>query len=324
MLEDLEDLEEVKPGDLITAALINALIRAMKDVVSTVGDNVVPNFFGRTISDVKNALAQGGNKLKIVGAMDAAGVVVDITRTESATRVVVGQIPPPDERVKDNTGAYLLIAAVPGSGPQQSEPPVITGFSPLTAPVSTPVQLIGKNFDPVQSLNKVTFDGVPASVPSADSTRFSLFVSVPPGIPNAPTQAGQQKTVSVVVTTPTGIASAQLIITAPPAQPTPSINSPGGFSPAIGAKLGSALTVNGQNFGTVASNVRVFFDDQPLGGSPSMPVGVQPSTVSATQLVVTIPTTLEGFSQTGDRKSVSVKVSVGQLTSLGVAVILEK
>lgn len=320
----LEDLEEVKPGDLITAALINTLIRAMKDVVATVGDNVVPNFFGRTISDVKNALAQGGNKLKIVGAMDAAGVVVDINRTENATRVVVAQIPPPDERVQDNAAVYLLVAAVPGSGPQQAEAPVITGFSPLSAPVSTPVQIIGKNFDPSYSKNKVTFDGVPAPGPSADSSPYSLFVSVPSGIPNAPTQAGQQKTVSVVVTTPNGIASAQLIITAPPTQPTPIINTTGGFSPAIGAKLGSALTVNGQNFGTVPSNVRVFFDDQPLGGSPLGPVGVQPSTVSDSQLVVTIPTTLDGFGQTGDRKSVSVKVRVGQLTSLGVAVILEK
>ncbi|WP_164018268.1 IPT/TIG domain-containing protein [Pyxidicoccus trucidator] len=318
---DLDDLPEIKPGDLITSDLINTLVREMKNLVAGVGNNPVPNLFGRTISDVKNTLAQGGNKLKIAGALDAAGVSVDIGRAENAGRLVVGQIPPPDARVADNTNVFLLIAAVAGSGPQQSEPPVITGFSPLTAPVGTPVQIIGKEFDPVQSRNKVTFDGVTAATPSSDSTRFSLFVTVPTGIPGAPTTTGQQKVVSVVVTTATGIATAQLVITPPPAQPTPSVSS---FSPAIGAKLGSTLTITGQNFGSVPSNVRVFFDDQPLGGSPPAPVGVQPATATGTQLTVVIPANLDGFGVTGDRKTVSIKVSVGPMTSLGMGVILEK
>ncbi|MBD0259937.1 MAG: IPT/TIG domain-containing protein, partial [Cytophagales bacterium] len=57
--------------------------------------------------------------------------------------------------------------------------PVITGFTPTSGAAGTVVALTGMHFDPVPARNRVTFNGIAATVTAATAT--TLVVTVPPG-----------------------------------------------------------------------------------------------------------------------------------------------
>lgn len=307
-----DPLNLVKPGDLISAELINAIIQLLNALAtSSGGPNVVPNLFSRTVLDVKALIAQSGGNLQLALSMDASGLVVNLNDPKNNARPVIGQIPTPGTRVPDGTGIHLLVATQAGSTPTPPAKPTISGFSPLTPNIGTEVQIIGENFDAVRGNNTVTFDGTVAAPPSNASTRYSLFVVVP-SVANPPA-AGQQKTVTVVVTNPAGATSSQLIILGPTGTPLPAITP---FS-IPNAPLGGELVINGQNFGTTLTNIRVFFDDQPRDGTSGTPIGVQPLGTSTlpSRLVVTIPTSLTGINLSGDSKVINIKVRVGTAMS---------
>ncbi len=311
MNDDLHDLNEVLPGDLITAEFINTLIRYVKGL-SVGGPVEVPSFFSRTLRDAKSLLLLPGNQLTLGTVLDAAGFVVDPSQSVNDGRLIINQVPPPNSRVAVNTGVHLVLAAA-GGGTVPQPAPKITSFNPLTTPIGGEVQIVGENFALSRSDNKVTFDGVDAGVPSALSSLHSLFVVVPTGIPNAPSQPGQQKTVTVTVTTPQGSASAQTVILPPLPQPLPQITP---FAQNFFGHLGKPLIINGQNFGSDLGAIRVFFDGTPAGGVPP-----DPSSTLPTKLNVTIPNTIN---VPGTSKIFAITVRVGTLTSPAVSLEIFK
>ena len=155
--------------------------------------------------------------------------------------------------------------------------------------------------------NIVTFDNVPTPAPpSALSNVGSLFVTVPKGIPGAPTAEGQANKTGVVVrvTTPNGMATFDTaIIAPPPADPIPTIT---GVSPAI-AVVGGVLNVTGQNFAATAAGNQVRFDNNPaLTVTPSSATALN---AGAIRLAVTIPNGISGLTQVGnDRSDVAIAV----------------
>ncbi|WP_447975230.1 RHS repeat-associated core domain-containing protein [Nitrospira sp. Kam-Ns4a] len=62
--------------------------------------------------------------------------------------------------------------------------PTITGFTPTSGPVGTPVTLTGQNFDPTPARNQVRFSGTPAIVSAASVT--TLVTTVPQGATSGP------------------------------------------------------------------------------------------------------------------------------------------
>lgn len=128
----------------------------------------------------------------------------------------------------------------------------IVELSPRRGPVGTAVKIFGAEFDPVPSLNKVTFSrasrksGVSAVVISSSPT--VLVTKVPAGASTGP----------VTVATPAGSATSASVFTvesAPATQRAPTIL---GFAPVVAAP-GTEVTIQGASFDTSVANDRVLF-----------------------------------------------------------------
>ncbi len=107
---------------------------------------------------------------------------------------------PPVVAAADRLEAAVVIAT-----------PVITGFTPTAGAAGTVVTLTGLRFDPVPARNRVTFNGIAATVTAATAT--SLTVTVPPGevagrigVTTADGAARSATDFSLVVPPPTAIA----------------------------------------------------------------------------------------------------------------------
>jgi YD repeat-containing protein len=114
----------------------------------------------------------------------------------------------------------------------------ISGFTPNSGTTGTTVIVYGAGFSTTASENTVTFHGTIATVTTATPTQIE--VTVPSGA----------TTGTIAVTTPTGSATSGAAFTVLAGSGVPTIS---GFTPAMAA-AGTALTVNGSNFETVASN----------------------------------------------------------------------
>jgi YD repeat-containing protein len=145
----------------------------------------------------------------------------------------------------------------------------ISGFTPISGLVGATVTIYGAGFSATPAQNTMTFMGVdeahrvPASVTTATPTQ--LVVTVPPGA----------MTGSIAVTTPTGSATSSTAFTVLSTSGAPTIT---GFTPGTIAS-GTALTVNGTNFETLAANNNLRVNISP----------VQVSSATATALQTTLP-----------------------------------
>ncbi|RKH58487.1 IPT/TIG domain-containing protein [Corallococcus llansteffanensis] len=301
-----DELNEVKPGDLITADQFNALIQQVKALLAAGGGPVVvPNLYGQTLASAKAILAIPGNNLVLGGnLLDAFGQPVDPNDAANQTRRVIGQVPAGGARVTAGTAVSLLMAAKPTTGGTTPDP-AITAFSPLQVPVKEALQIIGKNFSSLPSDNLVTFNGTAAPAPSGQSSSSALFVIVPDNFPSAPkagqpavqvtvkvkTAEGKEVSGFVTVQAPTGVQHATL----------------DGFAPSPPVS-GQDLVITGTGFGATASAVKVKFSNEPS-------TGVTPKQVTPTSLTVTIPTNLSGM-RSGFFKAFTVVVSVNGVESL--------
>lgn len=81
-------------------------------------------------------------------------------------------------------GAGKCIGGVTNSPPTVAGVPVITGFSPLAAPVGTPITITGTNFSPVWASNIVYFGATRAVVTATTPT--GLVATLPVGATHAP------------------------------------------------------------------------------------------------------------------------------------------
>ncbi|MCP3137354.1 IPT/TIG domain-containing protein [Pyxidicoccus xibeiensis] len=307
----MPELNEVQPGDLITARLINTIIQLLKELELKLGGPVtVPNLFGETLGNARNVLTSNTPPL-VLGPvlLDSNGLAVNPNHQDNQNRRVIGQVPAAGSRVVANSIVNLLISGLPSATTPGNNAPEVTGFLPESTPMLEEVQILGKNFASQPGNNIVRINGVQTQTPSVRSTNFSLYILVPSGLPNVPTQQGATP-VPVTVTvlnqsTGKEVTSTGVLRVGPAsgiAKPTIT-----GLSAAT-PRAGSSLTINGTGFGSNPEAVRVFFS-----GEPS--TGVVPTQLTPTAVTITIPTTLSGVSA-GVEKQFVVKVRVNTEESL--------
>ncbi|MFP2911534.1 IPT/TIG domain-containing protein [Pyxidicoccus sp. 3LFB2] len=304
-----DELNEVQPGDLITARLINAIIRLLKELEQRFGGPLtIPNVFGETLASAKTILSSATPPVTLgQNVLDANGLPVSPNDPVNQNRRVIGQVPPAGTRAPAGTAVSLLIASQPSTGPSPVPVPEITGFLPMTASVGEELQIAGKNFASLPANNVVTFNGMALQRPPLDkSTNYSLFVIVPANIPNGPAPGTPAVPVTVRVKLATTGQETGGTVSVGPAtgivRPTVTSHSP------TTPFAGTDLTINGTGFGTTAAAVKVKFDDSPAGGQAIRTLA------SPTQLIVPIPTNLPGLGS-GTNVSYFLKVIVNNVES---------
>ena len=264
------NFDEVKPGDLITAELINYILSLLEDIeeqiallVGSVGTGpvLVPNLFGRPLGATLSILGQSAVSLNVGQVIDVFGNPIDPDLPAEHNRTVLHQFPIPGVRVAVGSTVDLLVSGEGDGGTPPDPTEVrIDGFSPTNPRLNTVVAIFGANFAPVTSQNQVTFDGVPGALGATSSPQM-LSVTVPSNIPNPPT-GNATRSVLVIVATPTGQASANLTVRAAQTD-TPTITEirTGAnvvVTPNTGViTVGDTISITGSNFGGDIGALRV-------------------------------------------------------------------
>lgn len=265
------NFDEVKPGDLITADLINYILSHLEDIeeqiallVGSVGTGpvLVPNLFGRPLGATLSILGQSAVNLNVGQVIDVFGNPIDPDLTAEHNRTVLHQFPIPGVRVAVGSTVDLLVSGTGEGGSTPTDPtqPRIDSFSPTNPRLNTVVAIFGANFAAVTSQNQVTFDGVPGMLGATSSPQM-LSVTVPANIPNPPTGSGS-RSVLVIVTTPTGQASANLTVRAAQTN-VPTITEIRTSAnvvvpPNTGViTAGDTISITGSNFGSDIGALRV-------------------------------------------------------------------
>jgi beta-lactam-binding protein with PASTA domain len=276
-----DDLNEVQPGDLITADLLNAIIRRLQGVSAGPGGTVdVPNLFGRTLSSAVILLQTPGSNLLVGVILDASGNVVASVDPNVQGSRVLSQTPPAGIKVSPATAINLVIAAASTTQPPLK--PIITSLDKTTAQVNDILNIFGTGFDPNPINNQVKVGTIAATV-NPVSTTTNLLITIPTGA-----DAGAQPT---TLTVTVGSQQATTSITIQPASgpPLATITSINGSTSNPTAITGGTVTMVGNNFGTTVSAVAVFF-----GANESSP-SATPTAVTNTTLSVVVPTNLPGL-----------------------------
>jgi hypothetical protein len=250
----------VPANDAVTANLVEA-----KNYSLTV--NGIPNvsLAGTVVANA--ALASGtinGTSLSLFTFFDPTGTFTGLTG--------------PTLSVFD-AKTFAFYGVLGGLATQTQTAPSITGLSPGSGVVGTPVTITGANFGSTQGTSTVTFSGVTGTPTSWTAT--SIVVPVPSGA-----------TTGNVVVTVNGVASNGVPFTV---QAAPAITS---LSPPSGV-IGTLVTVSGTNFGATQGTSLVTFNGW---------VGI-PVSWSSTSILVPVPS----GATTG-----SVVVTVGGVASNGV------
>ncbi len=247
---------QIRPGDVISSDLMNAILDALTQLQGNVsGTQTVPNFFGSLLSDARTAILLPSRQLALGFTFDVSGASIDPFASSNAALIVLNQSPSAGVRVPPGTPVNLLVSRSGTSTPPPTpNPPTITrtesigGVAASSFAVGASLVVVGINFSATPSQNTVTFNNVPAAsvmVDPADPTR-RLIVTVPTGIPGAPTTSGGRalSNVTLRVQTPNGApATTTLTITAPVAgQPTIADIAP------VTQFEGSDITITGTNF----------------------------------------------------------------------------
>lgn len=302
----MAQLNNVNPGDPITAASWNALVAAVQALSgqAVTGGVTVPTLFGLTLGNAVSIITLPSTRLALGSVLDSLGNAIDPSLTDSKPLIVLNQMPAPGANVFPGSPINLVVSPKPGSAPPPPKVPSITAFKPTQINIGAQLEIDGLNFEPAKTT--VAFDGVLATPPIfPPSTPSQIFVVVPSGIPGAPTTAGQTKSSQVIVSTSNGPSQGSNVTLLPPlATPLPTIVS---FSPAVG-QVGAGtnpVTITGTGFDPAqAGNTFVNF-----GGVKQNAQSV-PST---TQLTALIPQGIPGVTSGG--AFISVTVTVGGQTS---------
>jgi beta-lactam-binding protein with PASTA domain len=120
-----DELNEVRPGDRITADLVNTLIRRVK-APSTGGEGTitVPALFGLPLPSARDTVLNVG--LAVGKVVDAYGRELDSTQPTPQAPVVISQIPTPGIRVNANHVVLIAVSAqATTGGPQPAPGPAI-------------------------------------------------------------------------------------------------------------------------------------------------------------------------------------------------------
>ena len=275
-------IPHVLPGEVIRASLINQLIDAANAGTGPAPIGVlVPDLFGRTLSQAQSLLTQPSTNLALGTALDVFGAVVDPSAPGSGSRFVLNQSPSTGTRLPIGSPVNVVIAA---PGTVTLPPPVITRTETVTGTVTSTFRVgdtlvvVGSGFSTAAALNVVTIGGRPATATNdpANPTQ-RLVVVVPTGIPGGPVNPGDPTLNNVVLavsTSGSAPATTQINVQAPSGV-QPNIT---GFSPSQ-QFVGSPVTLNGQNFSAVLARNIVRL------GTTNATVTV----AAATQLTFTVP-----------------------------------
>lgn len=307
---------QVTAGDLITAELMNEILTRLANHDALIGQLggagsgaiVVPSLFGRSLGNAQSTLTAPSQQLNLGSVIDADGVIINPAAQGMGARIVVGQNPTAGTRVAQLTSVDLLVSGSgTGGGPGVPVLPIINQIVPSSAPVNSQITIFGSNFASSPAGNTVRFNDVPGTV-SPLSNSQQLFVTVPPGIPNAPTAPGNPALNGVAVNvTSNGNATAQsgtISVTAPvPSQPTVTATVPAPPSLVI---VGNSITITGTNFSSTQAQNSVT-----IGG-----VNAPVVSSNTTQIVATVPL-VSGLPSVGSiRTNVPLIVTVNGTSSL--------
>src|SRR4051812_31542547 len=106
----MADMPEVKPGDLITAEQMNAMIRAINTLnqqAASTGTVTVPVLIGLSIGAMRTLLALPGTQLTVGVILDATGIQLDALDSKVQSRLVINQMPPAGNKVLPGTTVTL-------------------------------------------------------------------------------------------------------------------------------------------------------------------------------------------------------------------------
>jgi hypothetical protein len=276
---------QVRPGDVISSELMNAILEALSQLQGGIGGTqIVPNLFGATLLNARGSILQPGRQLQLGLVVDVSGASIDPMATVNNALVVLNQNPTAEARVVAGTPVNLLVSRVSnGSQNPPVNPPTIARTETAGGSVSTSfavgatVAIVGTGFSATASQNAVTFNDRPAASVAndpADPTR-RLLVVVPTQIQGAPVNPGDAALNGVVLrvsTTGAGQVQTTLTVTAPvPSQPTVTQIAP------LIQDEGANITITGTNF-TSNTQVRIRNVAATVVGTPT-----------ATTLVATVP-----------------------------------
>lgn len=104
-----DELNEVRPGDRITADLMNTLIRRVKNPGGGAGTISVPNVFGINLGGARNTITGAG--LTVGAVIDTAGANVDPNVTDNHTRLIINQVPEPGAFLSSGQTVSLTVTA---------------------------------------------------------------------------------------------------------------------------------------------------------------------------------------------------------------------
>jgi hypothetical protein len=104
-----DELNEVQPGDRITANLINTLIRRVKNPGGGEGTVAVPNVFGLNLGVARNNLGAAG--LTVGTVLDTGGANIDVNNSANHLRLVLNQVPEPGTFVTSGQAVSLTVTA---------------------------------------------------------------------------------------------------------------------------------------------------------------------------------------------------------------------
>lgn len=276
---------QVRPGDVISSELMNAILDALFQLQGNIGGTqVVPNLFGATLLNARGSILQPGRQLQLGLVVDVSGASIDPMATINNALIVLNQNPGAEARVAPGTPVNLLVSrASSGSQNPPANPPTIArtetagGTVATSFAVGATVVVVGTGFSATASQNTVTFNDRPAASVAndpADPTR-RLLVVVPIQITGAPVNPGDAALNGVVLRVTTqgaGQVQTSITVTAPvPSQPTISQINP------LIQDEGANITITGTNF-TSNTQVRIRNTTATIVGTPT-----------ATTIVATVP-----------------------------------
>lgn len=299
--------DTVRPGDVISAELMTRIIAMLNAHEAALGGGtsgggvVVPNLFGRTLSEARVSLELQGLVLGTV--VDVFGSIVNTAGSSSGSLMVLNQVPSGGDTTVAGGAVNLVVSASSGTAPAPAPvTPVLNLTVPTIVRAGETVDFRGSGFAGASST--VTFGGIAGTV-LGTSNQTRLFVTVPTGIPGAPSSTGSPDVpgIAVRITNPDGaFVNSTITIRAPLASPL-ALSS---ITPDP-ATVGAPITIVGTGFTTTMSQHIVRFGA----------VTATPTAATATQLTVTVPTGIPGLINPGD--STTVNVSVQRTTDSAIS-----
>ncbi len=291
--------ETINPGDVISSELMRKIIELINahDAALSGGGGgggvTVPNLFGRPLSEAKVSLQL--QQLALGTVVDAGGSIINPASTSSGSLMVLNQVPVAGSKTVAGGAVNLVVAgSAGGTAPPPPPTPVVTLLVPTSVRAGGSLEIRGSGF--AGATCTVTLGGINATV-LGTSNISRLYVTVPSGIPGAPTLPGgpAASDIELRVVNPGGLSTTSSVTVLPPLANPLAITA---ITPNP-VTVGKPVTITGTGFATTANQQSVSF-----GG-----VAATPSAATATQLTVTVPAGIPGLVAPGDSTTVNVTVT---------------